>query len=178
MGESLRKQVKAVCVCHRFTLSLPAPGSHPFPSYPQSPGNKHLKPLPLSDRSFEAASRTQVAALPNASWNLRWPAFLPKWHTCEQAVATLIHQVLAVLDLSPEVAQVLILHTVLLLEVFELQDQQEFLLINDNQPLLLILTCRGWRSENEVPTCGEGSKVVQKEGRVLAKHKTVGKRKG
>lgn len=58
-------------------------------------------------------------------------------------MATLIHQVLAVLDLSPEITEVLILCPVLLLEVFELQDQQEFLLINDHQPLILILACRG-----------------------------------
>lgn len=60
-------------------------------------------------------------------------------------MATLVHQVLAVLDLGPQVTQVLILCTVLLLEVFELQDQQELLLIDDNQPLLLILTWRGGR---------------------------------
>lgn len=71
-------------------------------------------------------------------------------------MATLVHQVLAVLDLSPQVAQVLVLGPVLLLEVFELQDQQELLLVDDDQPLLLILACGGGRREEagEVPATG------------------------
>lgn len=64
-------------------------------------------------------------------------------------MSTLVHQVLAVLDLSPEVTEVLILRPVLLLEVFELQDQQEFLLIDDHQPFVLILTCKGMEEVRE-----------------------------
>lgn len=55
---------------------------------------------------------------------------------------TLVHQALAVLDLGPEVSQFLVLISILLLQVFELQDQQEFLLIDDHQAFVLILTCR------------------------------------
>lgn len=136
-----------VGACHRLTLcSLPALGSHPFlsPSLALRVLGTLRKPSPktqtLSERRPDTASRTQ--AWPSASRDLRWPAGLPKWHTREQAVTTLVHQVLAVLDLSPEVTQVLILSPVLLLEVFELQDQQEFLLVNDHQPLVFILACR------------------------------------
>ena len=64
-------------------------------------------------------------------------------------MSTLVHQVLAVLDLSPKVTEVLILCPVLLLEVFELQDQQEFLLIDDHQTFVLILTCKGMEEVRE-----------------------------
>lgn len=64
-------------------------------------------------------------------------------------MSTLVHQVLAVLDLSPEVTEVLILRPVLLLEIFKLQDQQEFLLIDDHQPFVLILACKGMEEVRE-----------------------------
>lgn len=64
-------------------------------------------------------------------------------------MSTLVHQVLAVLDLSPEVTEVLILRPVLLLEVFKLQDQQEFLLIDDHQPFVFIFTCKGMEEVRE-----------------------------
>lgn len=57
-------------------------------------------------------------------------------------MAALIHQVLAVLDLSPEVSKFLVLISILLLQVFELQDQQKFLLIDDHQAFVLVLSCR------------------------------------
>lgn len=57
-------------------------------------------------------------------------------------MATLIHQALAVLDLSPEVSKFLVLISILLLQVFELQDQQKFLLVDDHQAFVLVLSCR------------------------------------
>ena len=57
-------------------------------------------------------------------------------------MTTLVHQALAILDLSPEVSEFLVLISILLLQVFELQDQQKFFLINDHQAFVLILSCR------------------------------------
>lgn len=89
----------------------------------------------------ESTSRTDTWPCPEASLDLKEPANLPNWNTQEQAVATLIHQALAVLDLSSEVSQFLVLISILLLQVFELQDQQKFLLVDDHQAFVLILTC-------------------------------------
>lgn len=173
------------CACHRVTLCHYLPQDLTLFHVRLLPTEswKHTSEAParllsLPERSPKATSRTQEVTLLCASKDLSWPANLPQWRTPEQAVTTLIHQVLAVLDLSPEVAQILVLSPVLLLEVLELQDQQEFLLIDDHQPLVIILSCRGMEEVRERGAhLGSGRMAIRKEGTVLANYKT-GDQKG
>lgn len=140
------KQAKAILQAQLYLLPAPAApvSSPPSPAF-RALETTHLKPLtklwPFSQQVREYF-RIDPWPCPATSLDLKEPANFPNWNTHEQAIAALIHQALAVLDLSSEVSQFLVLISVLLLQVFELQDQQKFLLIDDHQAFVLILACR------------------------------------